>query len=353
MVRTDQRNYGIDLLRIVSMMMVCTLHVLEFGGAAPTDGAGQKIALAFQAMCFGAVNCYALISGYVGVDSKVRLRNIVRLWLQVVCYCLGITLFFHILWRQNVSLAYLKRALFPVLNNQYWYFTAYFFLFFFMPYLNKIVDSLTEKGLIQLTVSIIFFFSVLQTFTWEVLAANRGYGIWWLVPLYLLGGCMRRLIIVQSMSARLCLLIYAAGTLIAFLYPDGRKPMMSYISPAILIGSMGLVLWFSKLHLCHRMRNIISVISPLSFGVYLLHVHPLITELVIVDAFTSLSKLGAGWFAIVLPLCALGLFAVCTFVEAVRNFLFKKLGINLLCEKIEKLLISIEDKAFGKLLVKE
>ena len=44
-----------------------------------------------------AVNCYGLISGYVGIYLKYRYTNIVILWLQVVLYSAGCTLVFYLL----------------------------------------------------------------------------------------------------------------------------------------------------------------------------------------------------------------------------------------------------------------
>ena len=90
---TSSRNYGIDLLRIVSMLMVVILHVLGQGGVLKTSAplsVGYEIAWFLEIMCYCAVNCYALISGYVGVGSKFKYSNIVNIWLQVIWYSVGI-----------------------------------------------------------------------------------------------------------------------------------------------------------------------------------------------------------------------------------------------------------------------
>ena len=87
MIQKKERNYGIDLLRIVSMIMVVLLHVLGAGGLLEaTFGINNKIVWLLEVFAFCAVNCYALISGYVGVNSKFKLSNILILWLQVFIY---------------------------------------------------------------------------------------------------------------------------------------------------------------------------------------------------------------------------------------------------------------------------
>ena len=88
----QRRHYGIDLLRICSMLMIVTLHVLSQGGllrmAQPTD-LNYAVGWAVEIACYCAVNCYGLISGYVGVMGRMRLSRILGMWLQVVFYAVG------------------------------------------------------------------------------------------------------------------------------------------------------------------------------------------------------------------------------------------------------------------------
>ena len=80
----EERNYGIDLLRIVSMMMVVLLHVLGQGGIL--DGSDpltvkSETAWLLEIGAYSAVNIYAMISGYVGYVVlcqdlvQVKMRN--------------------------------------------------------------------------------------------------------------------------------------------------------------------------------------------------------------------------------------------------------------------------------------
>lgn len=51
------------------------------------------IAWLLAMLAFGAVNCYGLISGYVGVRSRFKLSNVVELWMRVLFYTIIITIF--------------------------------------------------------------------------------------------------------------------------------------------------------------------------------------------------------------------------------------------------------------------
>ena len=82
----NEKNYGIDALRILSMFMVTILHVLTQGGILNASGrftSQYEVVWLLQTMAFCAVNVYALISGYVWVYAKYRYRNLMELWLQV------------------------------------------------------------------------------------------------------------------------------------------------------------------------------------------------------------------------------------------------------------------------------
>ena len=61
-------NRGIELLRIILMFMVVILHVLGAGGILSNADpmSGQYFAgWALETVCYGAVDTFALVSGYV------------------------------------------------------------------------------------------------------------------------------------------------------------------------------------------------------------------------------------------------------------------------------------------------
>ena len=83
-----ERNYGIDLLRILSMFMVTLLHFCGYSGIGETADTGIPfyVSSVFYVICYGAVNIFGLISGYVMLGSKIIYTRIVGLWFQVVFY---------------------------------------------------------------------------------------------------------------------------------------------------------------------------------------------------------------------------------------------------------------------------
>lgn len=80
-----ERNYGIDLLRIVSMIGVMTLHILGHGGVLDNTkilSFNYDLAWLLEVCAYCAVDCFVLISGYVSVQARHKGSNIVLLWLK-------------------------------------------------------------------------------------------------------------------------------------------------------------------------------------------------------------------------------------------------------------------------------
>lgn len=71
----SKRQANFELLRVVAMFMIISLHYLVKGGAAVPFpfAAGENpvgvLAWLIEAFCIVAVNCYVLISGYFLVES--------------------------------------------------------------------------------------------------------------------------------------------------------------------------------------------------------------------------------------------------------------------------------------------
>ena len=84
-----ERNYGIDLLRIVAMFFICILHICGQAGAMlrVSGYTGSYYACWFlETAAYCAVDIYGLISGFAGVDAKHRPSRLAELWLRVFWY---------------------------------------------------------------------------------------------------------------------------------------------------------------------------------------------------------------------------------------------------------------------------
>ncbi|EFA28095.1 conserved hypothetical protein, partial [Haemophilus influenzae HK1212] len=119
-----------------------------------------------------------------------------NLWVQVVFYTLSITMAYS--WINNVTTAQWFRAFFPVMTYQYWYITAYFGLYLFMPILNKYLQQTSNKTLYLHMGLIFIFISLLPAFIGgDPFILNAGYSTLWIIVMYLFGATLSR---IQSAS---------------------------------------------------------------------------------------------------------------------------------------------------------
>lgn len=270
----QKRNYGIDLLRIVATLMIIVLHILGAGGvlrSVEPDSINYKVAWLIEIAAYCAVNCYALISGYVGIHSNFRVSNIVKLWLQVALYtvafyCIGA------IWIESITWKTVIKACFPVMTKEYWYFSAYFALYLLMPFLNMILHAVDEKMAKWLVIVCMGLFVCMPVVTQnDLFFMNSGYCVAWLIILYLVGGVMQKYDAKLSKKKGMLFVGYISVVLLTFIAQIVDVPifdrgfLMSYNSPTMVIAAVCLVLLFKELNVI-RVAKGIKIFHQLHLG---------------------------------------------------------------------------------------
>lgn len=243
----SERNHGIELLRIFAMLLAAVLHILKKGGvitASEGNLAAYSTVWLLEAAAYCAVNCYALISGYVGYSDRpkpLRLARCIELWLQVVFYSVIITTVYCIAGVGSVGVSDFADAFLPVTSKQYWYFTAYIGMFFFIPLLNALVRRLNRRALVSLCIMLIAVFSLYDTFAsfWkkDPLALVGGHSPLWLGVLYIFGAAMKKLRVPESMSSKKALLIYASAAVFTALFKITGDRLLRFVPEVFSCGT--------------------------------------------------------------------------------------------------------------------
>jgi surface polysaccharide O-acyltransferase-like enzyme len=349
-----ERNYGIDLLRIVSMLMIVVLHLMGHGNILKSTvvlSRQYEVAWFLETASYCAVNCYAIISGYVGIKSKFKYSNIIYLWLQVAFYSVLISSITYITL-QNIRKSEIIDAFFPVSNNIYWYFTAYFCIYFFTPLFNKGVNALSERQLKAIGVAIFILFCIVPIFAEkDVFLFNGGYSPIWLIMLYVFGGILSKCNILSKLKPWALMLLYLLMVVITWAerfvcdyyntHFSQAEPLKinltSYLSPTIFLAAVFLCLGFSKLKISKTSSKIIKILAPASFGVYLIHDNPYVRNLVVKKIASNFLKLGALELGVAVVTTVIVIYLVCSVIDILREKIFKIL-------KIKKILQTLENR---------
>ena len=335
-----KRNYGIDLLRMVAMVFVILLHITGTGGVcansrlfSPQFFLSQFIRIA----TFCAVNCYALISGFVGWTRTPKLSSLLRLWAKVIAFCVAATVMMELLAPQAVGLGDLRKAFFPVTEASYWYFNAYVVLFFFIPLLNHAIRSIPGREAV-FAMAGIFLLALWASDTpfRQVFLLANGYSALWLVILYILGGLLARFDIPAKLPAKGWALVYLLAVLGSFLprmailvlkpglwSADNYNLSMQYTNPSVVLASVALVGLFSRLELSEKMVRATRALSPHAFGVFLLHTQPLVFAKAIFGQFAWLGTAPFWELSVVLPGATAFIYIVGTAVDWLIDQVFR------------------------------
>lgn len=354
-----ERNGGIDLLRIFAMFMVVLLHVLGPGGILFELKSGSvhfAAAWLLEMAIFCAINCYGIISGYVGVESRYKYSNLLVLWLQVAGYSVAITLFYHLRYPTVIPFSSVKEAFAPVSNGYYWYVTAYVGMFLLMPLLNAAANSLKKNQLKAVLIGLFIALCVLPScFNEDIFLTGWGYSTLWLSFLYVTGAYIKKHGFFKN-SIKVALGLYTICVLISWgvkMWEEYIAPsaywadlagglLTQYSSPTMYLSGVALFVIFANIKVPKKLNKIIAFIAPCTFGVYIIHAHPLMWDRLITYKYAHyidynvFAMLGA---AILTAIC---IFALLWAVDFVRLQIFKLL-------RLKPLLMKAEEKLIGDL----
>lgn len=353
-----ERNMGIELLRILAMFFVVLLHILGQGGVLEGTtlfSLNYELAWLLECAAYCAVNCYALISGYVGLDSRFKFTNILRLWLQAAFYTVALMLLFALFRPETVSLTVAVKSFLPFMTTQYWYLTAYVGLFFFIPVLNAAVNSLPKRPLGLALCGLLILYSVLNVpFRSDPFHLETGYSALWLIFLYLLGAYAKKHDIFAKLSPRLLALLYLAGVLLTwgsklaaelltrYLWGQANygSILLFYSSPTVVLSALSLLGLFSKISVPAPAQRWVSFIAPVTFGVYLIHANGLVWYAFFDQNFVPYASLPAPAMLAAVLSTAAGIFIVCALLDHLRLKLFALVKIPERLNKLEEKLQS-------------
>lgn len=200
-----KRNYGVDLLRICCMIGIIMLHIFNYGGMLTGDlpDGNFTVVWIWEIAAYSSVNCFVLISGYLGFRGKKytsNLKNIINLFFTVLFYSVLIKFSIKLLFPVEVSLKDLVKAFFPITTRQYWFFSSYFVMFVFSPLINLVVDKASNRTLTAAGIAV-FAISVM-TLAGDAFGLKDGNSAAWFLFVYFIGALMKKFDIINTISAK-------------------------------------------------------------------------------------------------------------------------------------------------------
>lgn len=362
------RNYGIDLLRCFAMFLIVVIHLYNQAGvmnavskAYPRSGLYYANYLVRE-LALTAVNLYALISGYTMLSGSFKPRRLLALWLRVFFIGVFLCAVGAVLGSEAITGEAWLRALLPVTQKEYWYFSAYAGLFLLTPILNRGIREMSQQGAVILVFVLFFFYSFGSMLGMTVVkysfVLSGGYSVLWLLILYVIGACLKKTDFLHRAKASGLLITVAVCLILDLiwlrlpLFPvlnATKKQITSYLNPLAVIMSVCLTELFSRIRFQRSFpQKLIAFFAPLTFSVYLIHVHPLCWAF-LENRFTFIAGFPKLLIVPAVLAVAFGIYLACSLLDWLRAQLFRLCRVDTLCAKTEKAVRKLCDRLYTAL----
>lgn len=353
MQQTTNKLVNFELLRIISMVMIVTLHFLGFGGILSRLQTGDPkyyLANIIEYACIIAVNLYVMITGYFCINKKIRPKKILYLEIEMIFYLVFIYCCAIVNGIEKFEVEKFIKNFFPYITKQYWFLTAYMSLYLMIPIVNKIVSNIEKKEYKYFLIIILSILSVAATLYPKnsILNVSSGYSIVWFITVYLIGGYIKlyysehKFNSIKLISNYIGMIaVHMAIDWLSFkinkfeLLGDYRENSLNYNNIITLIEACALFLLFKQINIKNVfMQKVILAISQLTLGVYLIHENPIIRELLWHKWLNPYTYLNSWKVFGVLIIDVFLIFMVSCIIEKIRILLFRFLKVEKVADKI-------------------
>ena len=162
--------------------------------------------------------------------------------------------------------------------------------------------------------------SILQKLNYDVIDYTRGYGIIWLVTLYIIGAYIR-LYVKKEHPKYLYLLLYIMFSLLIYvsrliigIFNENSRLMTLYYEYnfiTVALSSVCLFMFFKAIKIQSlKLKSAILHIAPFTFAIYLIHEHPLIRNILYSKILHTEKFLNSPFFVLAMLLSCMGIYSI-------------------------------------------
>ena len=192
MVKT-QRSSNLELFRVFVMLLIISHHYVINSGLTQPIYENLMSNRSLFLLVFGAwgktgINCFVLITGYFMCKKQLTFERVAKLLLEVYFYRIVIYVIFSIAGYTTFSFSYLFWLLIPVKVVTNDFVSCYLVFLLFIPFLNILIQAMTEKMHILLIVLTVGIYTVMGTISSFKVTMNY---VSWFIVLYFLAAYIR------------------------------------------------------------------------------------------------------------------------------------------------------------------
>lgn len=277
------RQFGLDLLKIFSMVLITVIHFIDFGNILNM----QDISLpnkAFFSVIYAlttvSVNSFVMITGYFQAERAVNFKRVFSLWTNVLIVSILLLLGMMVVG-QPIGKMNIIKSIFPVLTVNYWFLSSYLVLCLAAPLLNILIKNMDKQKHALLCIGGFLLICVYYTtnpFITEQIYVGHPRGIVWFFYLYFVAAYIKKYDLkikkgVLVSTIIILFLIMSAITMVGA-RKVGNLNILGTYSILPFLCSVLVFLFFKDLKLNLKwLQKIIVTLAECSFYVYIIQEH--------------------------------------------------------------------------------
>lgn len=319
-----KRYSNIELLRIILMIMIISLHYMNGGmGGALKESTGVNYYMVrfVESLFIMAVNGFIIITGYCSINKQmININKIVKLFLELIIYNVIIQIILVLIGQIQFTIKDFIKNFIPIWHNSYWFFKIYIVLYLLIPFINCGLNSMDKYRYRKLIIILIFTFSIWDSFVPVKIIGGNGYSITNFILLYCIGGYLR-LHYQNKKEAKVWFfrnLIFGSLTFICLFVPIIKEGSWNYYFIFNILSAVCLFNAFDKITI---ESNFVNLIASSVFGVFILHLSPYLLNLQYKIARTDLFW-NSKFILIHMVMTSIAIFLLFTIIDILRKKIF-------------------------------
>lgn len=387
-----QRKSGIELLRIICMLMIIVLHAYAYGGISQlsnAQGGNFEVMSDFIWSFFRTpVNVFMIITGYFMskdvLDFKKSYRRIPKVYATMLFYSILLTIFAFIIYSHNnfspqettntltsanklemeamedvsgrFAIYSIIKMFFPLLSKQWYFLTNYVIILLLSPFINKVLVEIDKKQFKILLGLLFVFLSIYPTISTmgglkeifsmkKVLPLEYGKSMISFLFMFIIGAYLKRFVKDDEKLHFKYLGYFVGLCIIDFsLYHFLGNIMLNKVglynssvfgqfsNPFVILESVSIFLFFRGFQFKSR---IINYIAGTTIGIYAIHEHPLMRGFIWSHNELGNPNLYNNFLGILFVIATIfEIFIICSAIDMARQGLFA--GVTKLVQKFKK-----------------
>ncbi len=367
------RNSNLELFRIITMLLIVAHHYVVNSGLTADGGLIYSDPMSWKSLfllIFGAfgktgINCFVLISGYFMCKSEITVKKFCKLLFEIEFYKIVIWAIFLITGYEAFSLTGLIKMILPVRNIATGFSGCYLVFFLFIPFLNVLVKSITEKQHVKLLLLCSFMYIILGTIPGFDVKMNY---VSWFIVLYFIGAYIRLYDKKVFSNTR----FWGWSTLIVLLTSIASVVVMTWIGVKIgergshwflsdsnkilsVLLSVSAFMFFKNINM--KNSRFINTVAASTFGVLMIHANSdTMRRWLWRDVLNNVGMYSSEWLVLHAVGSVICIYVVCTLIDYLRIRFIEKPFFNFWdrhFHKVKEKYQKFENKVCNSLKIQE